>query len=138
MKSKKLRLIGIAAFVVVLVAVGVMVWPTPKQAMARSYNYYVTVFFWDDDFEMWIQTDDVDVDFEIGGNWIEALPLANGVYFVQSGFYDDNWTARVNPFGWEYDYDPNDPAEFDDVVPPRFTDTSLDEELYFGGGNWRH
>jgi len=37
MKSKKLRLIGVASFVVVLIAVGVMVWPTPKEAMAGSW-----------------------------------------------------------------------------------------------------
>jgi len=37
MKSKKLRLIGVASFVVVLIAVGVMVWPTPKEAKALEY-----------------------------------------------------------------------------------------------------
>jgi len=38
MKAKKLHLIGIAIFVVLLVAVGVMVWPEPKPAMAANWT----------------------------------------------------------------------------------------------------
>ena len=38
MKAKKLRLIGIAIFVLMLIVVGVMVWPEPKPAMAATWT----------------------------------------------------------------------------------------------------
>ena len=96
---KKVRvgaLIGL--FAVVLVAVGVMVWPTPKEAMADEHNHIIIVR------NNGVPTPWVMVEFRTyqGGQWVMEPTLTdlNGRAEQFGDTYATYWQARVDDEDW--------------------------------------
>jgi hypothetical protein len=106
MKGKKFAIA--ALLFVTLIVVGVLVWPTPKPALANT-DYTVRVE--DTEGEPIIGLVDVQISFYNGGwgNWIIMDDDQNGDYlWTQPGVQPTRWRVRIT----DGDYIPVDPAQW--------------------------
>lgn len=111
MKTKKLRLIGVALLVLVTITVGVLVWPTPKEAMAVPVTY--KVFVWTDFPDPITPVTDAWIEFRFDDGdgwdeWEQPDSEGNGWYkFTRPEGYAVHWQVVLG----NANYDPVDPDE---------------------------